>query len=113
MKIPVIFFVVVSITIGSCAHEQKKSEQYRVQEQDKQLATVTMQVSVEGMVCSACQATVKKTIKSLKGVKDAEVSLENKNAFITYYPILIQPEQILKAINEKGYAAGKRQERKQ
>ncbi len=77
------------------------------------IATQKIKIAVDGMVCTACLSTVKKTIKSLNGVKDVEVSLENKNAFITFYPNLTQPEKIQKAINDKGYTAGKPQEVKQ
>ncbi len=112
MKISVLFFASVVLSITSCAPEKKKAVQLSP-EQTKQLAAVQMKISVDGMVCSACQSTVKKTVKALEGVKEAEVSLENKNAFITYYPNLIKPEQIKKAINDKGYTVGKIQEEKQ
>lgn len=113
MKISILFFIVIALAINSCAQEQRKTEQAKPKEETKQVAIQKMKISVDGMVCSACQSTVKKTIKSLKGVKDVEVSLENRNAFITYYPNFIKPEQIQKAINDKGYTAGKPQEIKQ
>ncbi len=61
----------------------------------------------------ACQSTVKKAVKSLEGVTNVEVSLENKNALVTYYPNIVKPEQFQKAINDKGFKAGKPQEVKQ
>ncbi|MEO7907227.1 MAG: heavy metal-associated domain-containing protein [Saprospiraceae bacterium] len=63
-------------------------------------------MSVHGMTCSACQARVKRTIKSLDGVVDAEVSLENKMAVVTYDSLIIKPEQIQKAVIKDGYQAG-------
>ncbi len=113
MKLSILFFMVTAFAITSCAQDQKKADRADTTGQAKTIATQKIKISVDGMVCSACQSTVKKAIKSLNGVKDAEVSLENKNAFITFYPNLIKPEQIQKAINDKGYTAGKAQEVKQ
>jgi copper chaperone CopZ len=114
MKISILFFMVIAIAITSCAQDTKKTEQAASKkEQAKETAPVKLKIPVDGMVCSACQSTIKKTVKSLNGVKDVEVSLENRIAFITYYPDLIKPEQIQKAINDKGFTAGKAQEVKQ
>ena len=113
MKLSLLLFMVYAFTITSCAQDQKKVDRATTNQEAKTAATQKIKISVDGMVCSACQSTVKKTIKSLTGIKDVEVSLENKNAFIIYYPNLIKPEQIQKAINDKGYTAGKPQEVKQ
>lgn len=113
MKLSLLFFMVTAFTITSCAQDQKKVDRATTNEQAQTVATQKIKISVDGMVCSACQSNVKKTIKSLNGVKDVEVSLENKNAFITYYPNLIKPEQIQKAINDKGYTVSKPQEVRQ
>lgn len=67
--------------------------------------TVTM--PVEGMSCSSCVSNVKKTVKALTGVQNVEVSLEKRQATITYAQEQISPEQISKAINDKGYKTGK------
>lgn len=102
--------MVTAFAITSCAQNQKKADRATTNKQAKTIATQKIKIPVDGMVCSACQSTVKKAIKSLNGVKNVEVSLENKFAFITFYPNLIKPEQIQKAINDKGYTAGKAQE---
>ncbi len=113
MRLAISFFIVITLATSSCAQQQNKPDQTFAKEQTKPATAQKIKMFVDGMVCNACQSTVKKTIKSLDGVKDAEVSLENKIAFITYYPDLIKPEQIQKAINDKGYSAGKPQEIKQ
>lgn len=113
MKLSIIFFMVTAFAITLCTQNQKKADLSTTNEQAKTTATQKIKIPVDGMVCSACQSTVKKAIKSLNGVKDVEVSLENKFAFITFYPNSIKPEQIQKAINDKGYTAGKPEEVKQ
>jgi mercuric ion binding protein len=99
----------LAIVTPSCAQQQKKAEPI-TKKQTKPLAVQKVKIPITGMVCMACQSTVKKAIKSLNGVTNVEVSLENKNAVITYYPSQVKPEQIQKAINDKGYTAGKSQE---
>lgn len=102
---------IVFVTL-SCSQQQKKVAP-ATSEELPQVAAQQIKVPIDGMVCMACQSTIKKAIKSLPGVKNVEVSLENKNALITYYPNLVKPEQFQKAINDKGYTAGKTHEVKQ
>ena len=113
VKLSFSFVMLIAFVISSCAQEQKNPRQTVLKEQTKPVATKTIRVSVDGMVCSACQSNVKKTVKSFDGIKDVEVSLGKRNATITYYPDLIKPEQIQKVINDNGYTTGKPQEVKQ
>jgi len=73
----------------------------------------TVKMPVNGMVCNACQSNVKKTIKSVNGVTDAEVNLEKKFALFTYDPKKVKVEQVQKAVNDRGFEAGNPQELKQ
>ena len=41
-------------------------------------------VKIEGMKCEGCANRVKNSIKELKGVKKIDVSLNDKEAIITY-----------------------------
>ena len=108
-----LLFITVSFVSPSCAQQQKKTEQTTPNDQTKTVAIQKLKMSVDGMSCSACQSTVKKAIKSLDGVTDVEVSLEKKFAFFSYNPLKVKPEQIQKAVNDKGYTAGKPIEVKQ
>lgn len=112
MKPSILFCIVIALGIISCAQEKNKTAQTT----SAKTKTVTMQkvqMSVDGMVCNACQSKVKKAIKSIDGVTNVEVSLENKYALFTYEPQKVKIEQVQKAVNDKGYAAGKPQEVKQ
>ena len=66
----------------------------------------TTVIPVEGMVCVACAATVKKAIKSLSGVSNVEVSLENRTARVTFATAKISLDRITAAIDGVGYKAG-------
>jgi copper chaperone CopZ len=63
-------------------------------------------IPVEGMSCGACVARVKKTLKALPGVNDAHVSLEHREAEISYEPALTSLDKLKGAIDEMGYKSG-------
>lgn len=62
-------------------------------------------VAIGGMTCAACVAVLEKTLKSLKGVRQATVNLSTERASLEYSPEEIQPEEIVKAIEAVGYSA--------
>lgn len=45
--------------------------------------TMKTTLSIEGMMCGHCQATVEKALKGVQGVSEVVVSLEDKNAVVT------------------------------
>jgi len=105
--------MVIALAISSCAQQQKKEDKTTPKEQTKQVVMQKVKMPVDGMTCSACQSNVKKTIRSFTGVSDVEVNLEKKFAVFTYDPQKVKVEQVQKAVNDKGYTAGKPQEFKQ
>ncbi len=113
MKLSISCILIVALAITSCAQQEKKNEQKTPKEQTKTVAMQKVKMPVDGMVCNACQSNVKKTIKSIDGVTDVEVNLEKKFALFTYDPQKVKLEQVQKAVNDKGFMAGKPQEVKQ
>lgn len=65
--------------------------------------TETVMMKIEGMTCIHCQKRVTDTLKALKGVKSAEVSLEDKTARVQYVPSKIDPAAMTKAVTDAGY----------
>ena len=61
-------------------------------------------LNVEGMSCNHCTATVKKALEGLDGVKEADVSLEEKNARVELDKDLAD-EALVKAVEDAGYTA--------
>lgn len=112
MKLSMSCIMVIALAITSCA-EEKKEEKTTPKEQTQQVVLQTVKMPVDGMVCNACQSNVKKTIKSIDGVSDVEVNLEKKYAMFTFDPKKVKVEQVQKAVNDKGFEAGKPQEVKQ
>lgn len=77
-----------------------------VSQADQKIQLKTVVIPVEGMVCVACSATVKRALKSIDGVSKVEVSLEKRTAQVTYAPDKLSPDRLVAAINKAGYKAG-------
>jgi len=67
--------------------------------------TKVVTIPVQGMSCSACVANVKRTLSSLDGILDVEVSLANREARVRYVEEEMTPERLVSAIEELGYRA--------
>ena len=65
-----------------------------------------VEIPVEGMSCAACVARVKKTLTSMGGVSDVEVSLLKRRARVRFDPSRLSPDQLVGAIKGLGYQAG-------
>ena len=63
----------------------------------------TVTIPVYGMSCEHCVKAVTNTLNVLKGVKDAQVSLEDKNAQVVYEDELTSVSELESAIIEEGY----------
>jgi len=57
-------------------------------------------IAIEGMMCGHCVETIEKKLKSIEGVEDVKVSLDEKAAFISDE---IEDDLIKSAIEEEGY----------
>ena len=86
--------------LAGCS-EQHKEPQALAAENSKE-----MTLPVEGMSCNSCVAHVKSKLKPMEGIQQVSVSLEKRNATITYDPDKVSPEQVQEVINELGYKAG-------
>ncbi|MBQ9759782.1 MAG: heavy metal translocating P-type ATPase [Clostridia bacterium] len=63
-------------------------------------------IPVEGMMCPRCVAHVKEALEAIKGVKEVEVSLEEKKAVVTVKEGAVTPATIISAIQTAGYTPG-------
>lgn len=62
-------------------------------------------IKVEGMTCKMCVLAIKKSLKDVKGVKKADVSLEKKKAVVITEDF-VKPQKLLKAIQRAGMYKG-------
>lgn len=64
-----------------------------------------IKIKIEGMMCGHCQASASKAISSVGGVSAVKVSLEDKEATVTYDPNKTNVNAIKAAIVDAGYQA--------
>lgn len=95
-----LFFLLQTFFIA-CSGNNAKTNQTGLNREAK-----SIEIAIEGMSCMSCVANVKKTLTSIDGVIEANVSLQDKNATIKYDPEKVTSEQLKKAINKIGYKAG-------
>ncbi len=69
----------------------------------RNLDRVTLRV--DGMTCASCKATVKIALKHVKGVADAEVSLEKKEAVVSFNKKEATIDELVAAVKRAGYQA--------
>ena len=65
----------------------------------------TKQISVNGMSCNNCAETVKITLENMAGVKQVQVSLEDKTVLIDFEENQINLKEIKGKIIEVGFEA--------
>lgn len=63
----------------------------------------TVRLEVPRMVCGGCVATVTKALKRVDGVSKAEVSLEKKEAVVTFDDSRTTVEALMKATANAGF----------
>jgi Cu2+-exporting ATPase len=63
---------------------------------------MTRTLNIEGMMCTHCEATVKKALEALDGVVSAEVSYEKGTAVVTMNAD-VADELLTKAVEDKDY----------
>jgi mercuric ion binding protein len=66
-------------------------------------ATRTVTLSVPGMNCAACPITVKKALVKVAGVAKVDVSLDRREAVVTFDDTQAGVGQFTRATTEAGY----------
>ncbi len=60
-------------------------------------------VKIEGMMCDNCVARVKKALEGLDGVQSAIVSLDDKQAVVTFDETLVSEADLYEAVEATGF----------
>lgn len=63
---------------------------------------MTKTIKIEGMMCSHCEATVKKALEAIDGVESAAPSHEQKTAVVTLSKD-VADDVLKKAVEDKDY----------
>jgi len=66
-------------------------------------ATQTVTLSVQSMTCAACPITVKKALSRVDGVSKIEVSLEKREAVVSFDDTKTNVQRLIQATANAGY----------
>lgn len=95
----------ILFTLSSCGQQPPKGKEPTTTTTATAVKKVT--IPIDGMACASCQGNVRKNLKSINGVTDVQVSLEHRNAMVTFDSLLVNTHQLVDKINKIGYKAGK------
>ena len=65
----------------------------------------TINLNIGGMNCSGCVKNVTRILTETEGVVQAEVSLENAAAAVTFDPAKTHPAALIEAVEDGGFDA--------
>ncbi len=65
----------------------------------------TTTIKVEGMSCGGCVKNVTGALEGIAGVQKAEVSLEQKQAVVSFDGAKVQRADLLQAVEDAGFDA--------
>lgn len=74
---------------------------------DDTVQTKTINVSITGMTCGGCESKVNSHLSKTKGIVSNSVSYKDGNAVITFNPLEISEEDVIKAVNSTGFNCSK------
>jgi copper chaperone len=60
-------------------------------------------LKIHGMTCGGCVNSVTRALKNVEGVEEAKVSLESKQAEVTFDETKTDLQKIGEAVSEAGY----------
>ncbi len=87
-------FKILSLTIFAAAFVVAAAEQ-------------KTEIKISGMSCESCAKKVETTLKDIKGVKSADVSLDEEKAVVEFDADKLSKEELYEVINKAGYKAVK------
>ena len=87
-------------------YDASKDRKIKTKNNNKEDKTMTKTMSIEGMMCGHCEATVKKALEALKGVEHAEVSHTAGTAVVTL-DADVSDDTLKKAVEDQDYKVTK------
>ena len=73
----------------------------------EELTSITMPIT--GMTCAACVVHVGNALNEVEGVRNADVNLATERATVQMDPSLVNPDDLMKAVESAGYGAASEQ----
>ena len=99
MKTLISILAIFLVTITSCNQANVKET-----EQTVPSAPIEITYHIEGMTCTDCENSIKKGVNELEGIVSVEASFEDSVAHLVYDQSKTNEEEIIAAIEKRGYS---------
>ena len=96
-----LFVLLALVAFVSCQTGKKAPQEENLSADPVQVVETT--ISIGGMHCDMCVASVEKGVNELKGIETVKVSLNDSNAIVRYDASKVDQEEIEQAIEKRGY----------
>lgn len=101
--------VLLTLILGSsCQSKKPETKTPPVQQEENtrvEVATATVSMTIEGMVCAmGCAAVIEKKLNATPGISKATVDFPSKNALIEFDDAQINPNGIIDIVKGVGEA---------
>jgi len=106
MKIIFCILAVFTFVAGACTPKQNQKEGTPPVSQTAIRDTI---FRVEGMTCDHCEMSIKKGVEELEGIKVVEANHEDSTAHVVFDPSSTGKEEIIAAIEKRGYQVVQKQ----
>ncbi|KAL5727514.1 P-type Cu(+) transporter [Ranunculus cassubicifolius] len=74
-----------------------------IEEEVNERSSQICRIRIKGMTCTSCTRTVESVLQGIQGVKTALVALATEEAEIRYDPNIVNPDQLMGAIDDTGF----------
>lgn len=98
-----IFLLMILLLAAACQNSTKSDKKTA----EAEVAMTEVTLSVSGMHCAMCVASIEKGVGQIAGVDSVSAVLEDSTAFIRFNPQLASLEDISTAIEKRGYSVKK------
>ena len=65
----------------------------------------TVKLDIEGMTCGSCAASVKSALEKVDGIRNVQISFEQKGGTVEFDPTKLNEKKIIEVVNETGFKA--------
>ncbi|UOQ45758.1 heavy metal translocating P-type ATPase [Halobacillus salinarum] len=85
--------------------------QERIQKLGYDVEKDTVEFDIYGMTCAACSTRIEKVLNKMSGVEKASVNLASEIGQVSYYPGMVEVNDLIARIQKLGYDAERRKDR--
>ena len=96
--IRILFIAFISIVLSSCSPRQ-----HSVGDGKTPATMVEVNLKIEGMTCTDCEASIKKGVTELAGVDSISSNYKDSTAFVRFDTTKTNLKEISAAIAKRGY----------